>query len=996
MRLIRTITYTLLTMITLVVISSCSTQKNTANSRAWKAFTARYNTYFNGHQAYIEGYKTKVDGNKDNYTDFLPLLPIGNKSSQSLGKGNFETCVTKMEKTIQLHSIKRKPEMKRGHKMTQKEKKYRERTEFNPFLKTAWMLMGYAQMQKGDFIEAASTFSYIENLYRTEPEIQNRARAMLALCYIQLSWYYDAEDLLRKIERDKIPEAARKEYNTAMADFHLKQKHWEEALPYLQREIPHMKYAIEKARGYFLLGQIYKTLGMKDEAYRAFQKCMRKSPSYEMKLNAMVQQTEVMPQGDNTKKIKKLTHLTKQTGNKKFLDQIYYAIGNIHLSTPDTAKALEAYEMGAAKVETKGLAYASLMLQMGDIYWARERFAKARTCYNNGVSIIDKEHERYADVSSRSKVLDKLAPPSETIFTQDSMRHLAQMPESERLAVIDKAIELEKKRQKELKAQRADSIARNRQNNGTTGNSNNTQGEDKKNSSNTANANDGAEWYFYNQQSVMQGKEQFSRIWGNRKNEDNWRRSNKSVLANINNTEIDYDQQDSIDNANNGAVADSLQSDTATTKGKKNKDKTLSSDEEKLTREYYLEQLPLTPEKMAESDTLLKKALYEAGVVEKDYLDNYSLAKRTLLRCLNDYPEFQPMDELLYHLYLMELHWGQKTDYEYYKGKLTNEFPESQYTLLINDPYYEENARFGKHIEDSLYAATYDAYKNSDYLTISANCAISAERFPKGENRPKFMFFDAMSKLRERDLRSFVDEMRQIVKDYPQDKISEIAGMMVKGIEAGRQPAGGGYDIMALLMQRDEQTGDETEQALKSDTLFTERQTDYTFILTYSRDSVDEGKLVYEISRFNFTNFLVRNFDIELTQDMGQMQMRIAGFYNFDEAHTYEQKLFQDSAFKSVAKSVEPLIISDHNLKLINMKYSWEQYKEFYQQYYVPSEVKEDLKFDNKPDNFIWDEYEDADDGTTDVNNDNNSDDDDDDDGYYGGDDDEDEDDGWY
>lgn len=991
MRHIKTIIiYTLLTMITLVVISSCSTHKNTANTRAWKAFTARYNTYFNGHQSYIEGYKTKIDGNKDNYTDFLPLLPVANKSSQSLGKGNFETCITKMEKTIQLHSIKRKPDLKRGHKMTPKEKKYRERTEFNPFLKTAWMLMGYAQMQKGDFIEAASTFSYIENLYRTEPEIRDRARAMLALCYIQLSWYYDAEDLLRKIERDKIPDAARKEYNTAMTDFHLKQKHWNEAIPYLQKEIPQMKYSAEKARGYFLLGQIYKTLGMKDEAYRAFQKCMKKASSYEMRLNAMVQQTEVMPAGDNTKKIKKLTSLTRQTGNKKYLDQIYYAIGNIYLSVPDTAKALEAYEMGAAKVETKGLAYASLMLQMGDIYWARERFAKARSCYNSGVSIIGKEHERYQEISSRSKILDKLAGPSEVIFVQDSVRQLAQMPESERLAIIDKAIELEKKRQKELKAQRADSIARNRQNNGATGNSNNNSSDDKKAPSNTANANDGAEWYFYNQQSVIQGKEQFTRIWGNRKNEDDWRRSNKSVLAVTENSDIDYDKQDSIDNANNEARTDSLQNDT--TKASSKKDKKLSSDEEKLTREYYLNQLPLTPEKMAESDTLLKKALFEAGVLEKDYLDNYSLAKRTLLRCLNDYPEFQPMDELLYHLYLMELHWGQRTDYEYYKGKLTNDFPESQYSILINDPFYEENARFGKHIEDSLYAATYDAYKYSDYATINTNCAISAERFPKGENRPKFMFFESMSKLRERDLRGFVDGMRKIVKDYPQDKISEIAGMMVKGIESGRQPAGGGYDIMALLLQRNDQTGDETEQALKSDTLFTERQTDYTIILTYSRDSVDEGKLIYEISRFNFTNFLIRNFEIELTQDMGISQMRISGFYNFDEVHTYEQKLFLDSAFKSVAAHVEPIIISDHNLKLINIKYSWEQYKEFYKLHYIPSQVKEDLKFDNKPDNFIWDEYQEVE-GKTEVQGDDDDDDDSDyDDDYY----DDSDDDGWY
>ena len=965
----RTLLHIALLLLTILIAAACATKNNTASTRAWKAFTARYNTYFNGHQAYLNGYKTKVEGNKDNYTDYLPLLLVGNQASRSLGKGDFETTITKMEKTIQLHSIKRKPERKRGRRMSPKEKKFRERQEFNPFLKNAWMLMGYAQLQKGEFIEAAATFSYIEMLYRTQPDVLDRARAMQALCYTEIDWFYDAEDLLRKVKRDSIPSTARKEYNMAMANYHLRQKHWEDAVPYLKKVIPTFKSSIEKARGYFLLGQIYNSLGKKTEAYKAFQKCMRKSSAHEMKLNALVKQTEVMQEGDNSRKIKKLTRLTKLSANKKFLDQIYYAIGNIYLATPDTAKAIEAYETGASKAETKGLAYGSLMLQLGDIYWAKERFSKARSCYNSALGILGKEHERYQDLTDRSKVLDKLAAPSEVIFVQDSMRALAAMPEAERLAIIDKAIELEKKRQKELRAQQADSIARNRQNRGNTAGDDDSGSMDSgtKEPSNSANANDGADWYFYNQQSVSMGKDLFQKQWGTRKNEDNWRRSNKSVLAVEDNDEIDYDEQDSISGGLRDSLAtDSLSSDSASM-DKKKKGNEL---EEKLTREYYLDQLPLTPEKMAESDTLLKNALYEAGVIEKDYLDNYGLAKRTLLRLLNNYPEFQPMDELLYHLYLMELHWGQRDDYQHYKLQLTADYPESPYSLLINDPLYEENARFGKHLEDSIYVATYNAYKRSDYETIRQNCAISEARFPKGENRPKFMFFDAMSKLRAQDLAGFVNGMRQLVKDYPQDKVSEIAGMFVKGIEAGRQPAGGNYDIDALLLQRSDQSDNETGEALKQDTLSPERRTDYTFILTYSRDSLDEGKLIYEVSRFNFTNFLVRNFDIELTQDRSGSQMRIGGFYSYEEAHTYEQQLMLDSAFISVAHAAEPIIISDQNLQLINIRYTWGQYKQFYEKYFAPAaKIKTELKqLDQQPDNFIWDEFEEVDDTKTPVN----------------------------
>ena len=66
------ITYLLLAVIALMT-AACSTQKNTAKSRWWQSFTARYNTYYNGKQAYISGSLEKEKGNKDNFTEMLPV-----------------------------------------------------------------------------------------------------------------------------------------------------------------------------------------------------------------------------------------------------------------------------------------------------------------------------------------------------------------------------------------------------------------------------------------------------------------------------------------------------------------------------------------------------------------------------------------------------------------------------------------------------------------------------------------------------------------------------------------------------------------------------------------------------------------------------------------------------------------------------------------------------------------------------------------------------------
>ena len=42
-------------MVLVALLSACSTKKNTASTRWWHSFNARYNTYFNGSQAFIEG-----------------------------------------------------------------------------------------------------------------------------------------------------------------------------------------------------------------------------------------------------------------------------------------------------------------------------------------------------------------------------------------------------------------------------------------------------------------------------------------------------------------------------------------------------------------------------------------------------------------------------------------------------------------------------------------------------------------------------------------------------------------------------------------------------------------------------------------------------------------------------------------------------------------------------------------------------------------------------
>ena len=109
--------------------------------------------------AYIDGALEREKGNKDNFTEMLPLYTIGNKTSRGLGQAGFEKAIEKCEKAIKLHSIRRHPVWDKDRKKTAEDIEWLNRKEYNPFMWKVWLLMGRAQFHEGKFEDAISTFA---------------------------------------------------------------------------------------------------------------------------------------------------------------------------------------------------------------------------------------------------------------------------------------------------------------------------------------------------------------------------------------------------------------------------------------------------------------------------------------------------------------------------------------------------------------------------------------------------------------------------------------------------------------------------------------------------------------------------------------------------------------------------------------------------------------------------------------------------------------------
>lgn len=914
----------------LFLFAGCSTKKNTASTRWWHSFNARYNTYFNGSQAFIDGNLEKEKGNKDNYTEMIPLYMVGNKQSREIGKGQYDRAIEKSEKAIRRHSIKVKPEWNSSKRKTAKDREWLGRREYNPFLWKAWMLLGKSQFQKGAFDEAAATFTYMARIYQTQPMQNGLARAWLAKCYTELGWMYDAEDVIRNMSRDSMDFRAVKDWDYTYADYYIRNGDYEKAVPYLRKVIKHERRRVQRAREWFLLGQIETRLGHRDEAYKAYRKVVGCNPPYELEFNARIAQTEVMAAGNGRQMISRLRRMAASDNNAEYLDQVYYAIGNIYLMQKDTLQAIAAYEKGNEKSVRNGIEKGVLLLSLGNLYWQKERFNDAQRCYGEAIGLLDKERPDYEELSYRSKVLDELVPYTDAIHLQDSLLELSVMPEKERLKAIDRVIDVLKKKEKEERdAQRMAEVEEMEQQQQSQG----FQGRDSQPlTPTTPVAQQGnGQWYFYNPMAVNQGKTAFQRQWGKRENKDNWQRINQTVVSlgvEGENQEVsDSLNQEEPDSLENLERSDSLE------------EKELLPSEDPHKREYYLAQIPFTDDQKAACHDIIKDGLFHAGIIFKDKLDNLSLCEKHLKRLTDNYTDYDHLDEAWYHLFLLYSRQGRSMEANACLNRLKSNHPESEWTILLSDPYYKENARFGEHIEDSLYAATYEAFKNNRHEVVRANARLAAERFPLGENRAKFLFIDGLSLLNDGDGDGCMERLQEVVEKYPDSEVTELAGMIIKGVQEGRRLHGGKFDIGDIWSRRDVTLAADSTGTIE---LSAERNSNFIFILAYEPDSVNENQLLFELARYNFTNFLVRNFDIVLDEDNGLHRMRISGFLNYDEALQYARQLYADNGMTDWLKACHSLIISEQNLAMIGTRFSYDDYQQFYEDVFMPMKISEE------------------------------------------------------
>jgi tetratricopeptide (TPR) repeat protein len=852
-------------IILMMILCSCSTQKNTRATRSFHQTKVKYNILYNGNIAYEEGLKAIRDANTDDYSGILPLYPVSNHQAAQAASTQMDKTIEKCRKCIKLHSIKAKPKRDPKKASDPKYKLWLQSEEFNANMDLAWMRLGEAEFHKGDFLGSVSTFNYIIRHYSNDPDIIAQCQLWIARGYAEMGWQYEAEDMLQRVQIDALSRKHAKLYSAVKADVLLKGGHYHEAIPFVKIAMPHEKRKIYRPRFAYVLGQLYEREGNKSEAVRAYQYVVRMAPPTEMEFNARIRIAELSGKGA----IRSLRAMARQSKYKDRLDQIYGTIGNIYLQHGDTAQALEMYEKAIAEATQAGTAKAAVLVRAGDIYFEQHAYVPAQPCYREAFTILTAEHSDYPRVQKRSEVLDELIVSYTQAQLQDSLQRLGHMSEEEQRAIVDRIIAdlIEAEKADSIKqAQAARELAR---------------GDGELKSVNTANMLGGGgqkgEWYFYNPQLIKQGKQEWLKRWGNRPLEDNWRRQNKQVVINDDMSAASNDENDStLLGADSTAVRTKIETDAH-------------------KPEYYLQQIPKTEEDYAVSDSLWRDAMVALYYIYRDKLEDDPQAQETLRRLEERFPSHASVAAI---------------------------YEDERLRALRHDEAYIAKMRKMLNEQDSLYAATYDAYKHGRYAEVKSTISNVKSQMTndKWSLAPRFLFLNAISVARTEGQQPFIEALQDLVANYGETELGSMAkdmlAMMGQGMES--QKGGATGSLADLRNQSTEQS--EQEEASDAAQQWSEdrKQPSVVLLILPTAEEQALNDLQYEVALFNFSQFLIRDFDLQKMPVWGETAaLRISGFADLDEAEWWiglakknpeMQAALQDIQIKAVAEVNLPLL----------------------------------------------------------------------------------------
>ena len=156
---------------------------------------------------------------------------------------------------------------------------------------------------------------------------------------------------------------------------------------------------------------------------------------------------------------------------------------------------------------------------------------------------------------------------------------------------------------------------------------------------------------------------------------------------------------------------------------------------------------------------------------------------------------------------------------------------------------------------------------------------------------------------------------------------------MLKGIAQGKSVVSGtGKSNIWEVRLGNNMANDSTGMATDSIAPFTmDKESPHLLVLVYPTDSVSSNQLLFDVAKYNFSNFLIKDFDLEIISFNEISMLVVKGFNNFDELTLYRRMIGSEKGLK-FPDTVRPVMISESNFKLLLEGRSFDEYFHFLEQ----------------------------------------------------------------
>ena len=860
------------------IVASCSTEKNTLLSRSYHGMTAHYNGYFNANELLNSSMSTYETSLKEDYYDILPIEVVPNEEEVLGMYPAIDTAIKKCTKVITDHS------------MPSNERPARKKEEHNRWIDENWTTIGIASYFRRDYEGAMKSFKFVRKFYKNDPSLfigelwmakTHIAQGDLTKAKFNLDNLDQAikeEDSRKKAKskkskskkskKDKIakfPKGIRFELEKTKAALAYQTGDKEQTIKYLEESLNFGKKK-EEVRVHFILGQLYEDAGNNSEAQIHYDKVLKGNPKFEMAFNARLKKAFL---GSGEKTQKELAKMLKDAKNAEYKDQIYYALAGIELKEGTEVKAKEYLHKSAfysvSNSRQKGMAYEKL----ADMSFATKDYVPAQKYYDSCAAVIKDTYPNAEAIRNKARNLADLVVAVETAKYEDSVQMIAALSEKDRekfLKEIIKKIEEDEKRRKERDAERLRELQENENLFLQTGK--------------------GGTWYWNNAKTRGEGSDDFKKLWGDRENEDNWRRSEKVIEANF----IEINGEKIVDTVE---VADS----------------------DTLNVDYLTSKLPLTDSAIALSNKRLLEAHYNAGIIYKEQLKEPEIATEEFKQVINKNIENEHNLLSAFQLYKI-FETSNVSEANRYKEYILKNYPNSDYANYLIDPNYFLKKKERDVLAEQEYVTVLGRYGRGLYYPVLTKANIVINNEINNVYRAKYMLLKAMAKgqLTE-DKNQLLPVLDSLVTEYP-----------------GSDEAIRGQEMIDII-KNGYSENIESDFGSKYPFIYNERADSKVLVFLEKNQSSNLAKSkVVDFQREFFSRLSLKVSSKIYTSD--ESVILITGFKDESEANEYIRVYKKTRKYLLDLQNAKIFIITSDNMKILFQKQNLEEYENYYDEYY--------------------------------------------------------------